>query len=348
MIDSTLEALVHVRLAGRIATLAMGVVLTAAATACGGSEDASTITLYNAQHEDLIKVMVDGFTRETGIKVNIRSGKDSELANQLVQEGDASPADVFVTENSPAMSLVDAHGRFVKIDDATLAQVPAQFVPSSRNWTGFAARATVLAYNKRQLAPDQLPASLMDLQQPQWQGKFGVAAAGADFQAIVSAVLVSKGEVATGTWLAALKTNAKIYANNRAVLKAVNTGEVQAGVLYHYYWYKDRAESAASSNNTELKFFGGKDPGAFLSVSGAGVLRTSKKQDKAQQLVRYLTGRAGQQILADSNALEYPIASGVPANAKLKPLSELDPPVIDVASLNGPKVVELMRNASLL
>ncbi|AEH07981.1 extracellular solute-binding protein family 1 [Candidatus Protofrankia datiscae] len=338
----------HVRLAGRIATLAMGVVLTAAATACGGSEDASTITLYNAQHEDLIKVMVDGFTRETGIKVNIRSGKDSELANQLVQEGDASPADVFVTENSPAMSLVDAHGRFVKIDDATLAQVPAQFVPSSRNWTGFAARATVLAYNKRQLAPDQLPASLMDLQQPQWQGKFGVAAAGADFQAIVSAVLVSKGEVATGTWLAALKTNAKIYANNRAVLKAVNTGEVQAGVLYHYYWYKDRAESAASSNNTELKFFGGKDPGAFLSVSGAGVLRTSKKQDKAQQLVRYLTGRAGQQILADSNALEYPIASGVPANAKLKPLSELDPPVIDVASLNGPKVVELMRNASLL
>ncbi|WP_050803657.1 MULTISPECIES: iron ABC transporter substrate-binding protein [Frankiaceae] len=326
----------------------MGVVLTAAATACGGSEDASTITLYNAQHEDLIKVMVDGFTRETGIKVNIRSGKDSELANQLVQEGDASPADVFVTENSPAMSLVDAHGRFVKIDDATLAQVPAQFVPSSRNWTGFAARATVLAYNKRQLAPDQLPASLMDLQQPQWQGKFGVAAAGADFQAIVSAVLVSKGEVATGTWLAALKTNAKIYANNRAVLKAVNTGEVQAGVLYHYYWYKDRAESAASSNNTELKFFGGKDPGAFLSVSGAGVLRTSKKQDKAQQLVRYLTGRAGQQILADSNALEYPIASGVPANAKLKPLSELDPPVIDVASLNGPKVVELMRNASLL
>ncbi|KLL11211.1 iron ABC transporter substrate-binding protein [Protofrankia coriariae] len=337
----------RVRLAGRITTLAVAVVMAAAATACGGSEGA-TITLYNAQHDDLITAMVDGFTRETGIKVNIRSGKDSEFANQIVQEGDASPADVFVTENSPAMSLVDGRGRFIKVDDATLAQVPAQFVPSSRNWTGFAARATVLAYNKRQLTPDQLPASLMDLQQPQWQGKFGVAAAGADFQAIVSAVLASKGETATATWLAGLKANAKIYSNNRAVLKAVDTGEVQAGVLYHYYWYKDRAESGANSNNTELKFFGGKDPGAFLSVSGAGVLKASKNQDKAQQLVRYLTGRAGQQILADSNALEYPIASGVPANAKLKPLSELDPPVIDVASLNGPKVVELMRNASLL
>lgn len=337
------------RWAGRAALATLGMAVMLSTTSCSGAEDGNgTITLYNAQHEDMIKIMVEGFEKDTGIKVNIRSGGDSELGNQIVQEGPASPADVFVTENSPAMTLVDNNGGFSRIDDATLAQVPAQFVPSSKNWTGFAARATVLAYNKDRVSPDQLPASLMDIQDPRWQGKIGVAAAGADFQAIVSAVLATKGEAETAKWLAALKSNAKVYPSNRAVMKAVDTGEIDAGVIYHYYWYKDRAESGADSKNTELKFFDGKDPGGFLSVSGAGVLKASENQEQAQQLVRYLTGPKGQQALADSKALEYPIASGVAANSKLKPLSELDPPVIDVATLNGPKVVELMQAAGLL
>ena len=330
-------------------SLAVAMLVIAAAAACGDSAgDGDGITLYSAQHDELIRPMVEGFERQTGIRVDIRSGGDSQLSNQIVQEGAASPGDVFVTENSPAMSLVDSRGGFVRVDDATLAQVPPQFVPSSGNWIGFAARSTVLAYNRRQLTPEQLPTSLLDLQQPRWQGRYGVAAAGADFQAIVSAVLASKGEAETAAWLAGLKSNAKIYPNNRAVLKAVNSGELDAGVIYHYYWYQDRAESGADSGNTELKFFGGKDPGAFLSISGAGVLSASKQRDKAQQLVRYLTGRQGQQILADGKVLEYPIGSGVAANASLKPLGELDPPIIDAGALNGPKVVELMRNAGLL
>ncbi|GAB2817203.1 iron ABC transporter substrate-binding protein [Lentzea nigeriaca] len=331
----------------RVTAAAVAVAVTMAG--CGSSSGSGdALTLYNAQHEDLIKAMVEGFTKETGIKVNLRSGKDFELANQIVQEGDASPADVFVTENSPAMSLVDSKGRFTKVDDATLAQVPSQYSPSSGNWVGFAARSTVFAYNSKQLTGDQLPKSIMDIQDPRWEGKIGVAAAGADFQAIVSAVLETTGEDATKQWLAALKKNAKIYPGNIAVMKAVNSGEIQAGVIYHYYWYKDRAESGANSKDTELKFFADSDPGAFLSVSGAGVVKASKKQAEAQKLVKYLTSRNGQQILSDSKALEYSIAKDATPNSKLKPLSELKPPAIDVAKLNGPKVVELMQQAGLI
>ncbi|MGW3626532.1 iron ABC transporter substrate-binding protein [Streptomyces sp. NPDC000880] len=306
------------------------------------------MTLYNAQHEDLVQAMVDGFTKETGIKVNMRSGDDSELANQLVQEGTASPADVFLTENSPGMDLVDSKGGFAKVDDAAVASVPRQFVPSSGNWVGFAARSTVLAYNSRQLKPDALPASIMDLATPQWKGKVGISPGGADFQAIVSAVVTVKGEAAAAQWLAGLKANAQIYQSNTAVMKAVNAGQIQTGVIYHYYWYKDQAESGANSANTKLKYFGNKDAGAFVSISGAGVLKSSKHQAQAQQLVKYLTSKKGQQILADSTALEYPVASGVPANPKLKPLSELAPPDIDPAKLNGPQVVKLMQQAGLL
>jgi iron(III) transport system substrate-binding protein len=331
----------------RWAALVFGLVLVTAG--CGDDAgDGPVLTLYNAQHADLMKAMTDGFTKETGIRVEFRQGSDFDLANQIAQEGDASPADVFATENSPAMSLVDSKGGFAKLDDATVAQVPAEYVPSSRNWTGFAARETVLIYNTDALTEADLPKSIMDLSQPTWRDRIGVAAAGADFQAIVSAVLDVKGEAATAQWLAALKTNAKIYENNIAVMKAVNSGEIDAGVIYHYYWYKDQAESGASSAKTKLKFFGNQDPGAFISVSGIGVVKASDEQKNAQRLVEYITSKAGQQIMADGDALEYTIASGVAANPKLTPLADLDAPKIDIAKLNGPKVVELMQNAGLL
>ena len=106
-------------------------------TACGDS--GRSITLYNAQHRELMEVLADGFTEETGIKVKFRQGSDFELGNQIIQEGDASPADVFVTENSPSMTLVDSHNLFSPIEPATLAQLPARYAPSDGDWTGFAA-----------------------------------------------------------------------------------------------------------------------------------------------------------------------------------------------------------------
>jgi iron(III) transport system substrate-binding protein len=337
--------------AALVLTVASGVLV-----ACGGSNGPAagaggakaTITLYNAQHEDLMKLMVAGFTAQTGIKVEMRSGEDPELANQIVAERGASPADVFVTENSPAMTLVDRAGGFAKLDQATLSQVPSQFAAANGDWIGFAARSTVFAYNAKQLTAGQLPASIMDLAQPQWQGKFGIAAAGADFQAIVSAVLAVKGEAATAAWLKGLKANAKVYQGNGAAMKAVNAGEIQGAIIYHYYWYQDRAEAGSNSANVELQFFGHKDPGAFVGVSGAGVVKATKHPAEAQQLVAYLTSQAGQKVLAESNALEYSISTQVPTNPKLKPLSELDPPTVDIATLNGPKVVELLQQAGLL
>ncbi len=312
------------------------------------STDEKTLTLYNAQHEDMMQELIDGFTKDTGIKVETRKGSDSEMANQIVTEGSASPADVFVTENSPAMVIVDGKSGFSKIDAATLAQVPTSYAPSDGNWVGFAGRSTVLAYNTKLLSVNDISPTIMDLAQPKWKDKIGFSPSGADFQAIVSAVLAVKGEAATAEWLKGLKANAKIYQGNNRVLKAVNDGEIQAGVIYHYYWYKDRAESGANSANTELYFYKDKDPGAFVSVSGAGVIKASKKQALAQQFVKYITSPAGQQILAQSKALEYPIGNGAVANAQLKPLSELDPPAIDISTLNGPQVIDMMRTAGLL
>jgi iron(III) transport system substrate-binding protein len=325
------------------AVLALAALLTGCAAPSGPS-----LTLYSAQHAELAKAWVDGFTRETGIAVKIRQGGDFELANQIVAEGDASPADVFITENTPALSLLSAQGRLAGLGPATLDQAPAAFRSSAGDWVGNAGRSTVVIYNPALLPAAALPASILDLAKPEWKGRVGIAPGGADFQAIVSAVFAVAGDDAARAWLAGLKQNAQIYQNNITIMKGVNTGAIAAGITYHYYWYRDRSESGADSGNARLAFLGGKDAGGFLSVSGGGVVSSSRNKAQAEQLVAYLSSRAGQQILADGDSMEYPVAAGVAPNPQLKPFGELDPPAVDLNTLNGPKVIGEMQRAGLL
>ncbi len=314
-------------------------------TACG--EDADKLVIYNAQHEELIDEVVEEFTDQTGIEVEMRNGSDLELANQLVQEGDASNADVFLTENSPAMSLVQSQGLLTTLDTGSLGNIPDQFRPDDNSWTGFAARSTVLVYNTDAVQPDELPGSLMDLADPEWAGRISFSPTGADFQAIVAAVLAREGEDATADWLAGIKSNGTIYDGNNVVLEAVNSGQVDVGVIYHYYWYRDQEEAGNNSDNSALHFFGNQDPGAFLSISGAGVLANGEHGADAQEFVEFLTGPEGQAIVSESYALEYPLNPAVDIRS-IPPLAELDAPEVDVSELDSEQVFALMQDADLL
>ncbi|GAC1491534.1 MAG: iron ABC transporter substrate-binding protein [Pseudarthrobacter sp.] len=333
------------------ATAALGL------TACGDSTTpASTgsaggsgeITVYNAQHESLTKEWVDAFTKETGVKVTLRQGDDTEMSNQIIQEGQASPADVFLTENSPAMAQVENAGLFADVDKATLDQVPAQFRPSTNKWTGIAARSTVLAYDKSKISEDKLPKSMLDLAKPEWKGKWAASPSGADFQAIVAALLELKGEAATQEWLKGMKDNYKSYKGNSTAMKAVNAGDVDAALIYHYYYYGDQAKTGENSKNVTPYYFKNQDPGAFLSVSGGGVLKSSKNAAAAQSFLKFITGKKGQEVLKNGTSFEYAVASDVASNEKLVPIKELQAPAVDPAKLNSQKVTELMNAAGLL
>ena len=306
------------------------------------------IVVYNAQHESLAKEWAKGFTKETGIKVTLRNGGDSDFSNQIVAEGAASPADVFLTENSPAMALVEAAGLFAPVDADTLAQVPQEYQPSSGRWIGVAARSTVFAYNKEKLKQDQLPKSLVDLADPSWKGRWAASPSGADFQAIVSALLQLKGEAATADWLKAMKDNFTAYKGNSTVMKAVNAGEIDGGVIYHYYYFGDQAKTGENSKNVGLHYFKNQDPGAFVSVSGGGVLASSKHQKEAQAFLKWVTGKGGQDVLKTGTSYEYAVGKDAQSNPKLVPLADLQAPKIDPATLNSKKVIDLMTQAGLL
>lgn len=306
------------------------------------------IVVYNAQHENLVKSWIDGFTKETGIKVTLRNGDDSELGNQLVQEGSASPADVFLTENSPSMVLVDNAKLFAPLDAETLKQVPAEYRPAHGRWIGIAARSTVFVYNPEKLSEQQLPKSLMDLAKPEWKGRWAASPSGADFQAIVSAMLALKGEQATLEWLKAMKANFVAYKGNSTVMKAVNAGQIDGGVIYHYYRFVDQSKTGENSKNTKLYYFKHQDPGAFVSLSGGGVLASSKHKAQAQAFIKYITGKEGQDSLRTNNAFEYAVGVNAASNPKLVPLNDLDAPKVEPSTLNSKKVIELMTQAGLL
>jgi len=331
-----------------ILTLLSGAALAAGLLASPVMADDEGIVVYNAQHESLAKEWAEGFTKETGIKVTLRNGGDSEFSNQIVAEGAASPADVFLTENSPAMVLVENAGLFAPVDADTLALVPENYRPASGKWVGIAARSTVFAYNKDRLKEDQLPKSLMDLADPSWKGRWAASPSGADFQAIVSAVLELKGEQATADWLKGMKENFTAYRGNGTVMKAVNAGEIDGGVIYHYYWFGDQAKTGENSKNVALHYFKNQDPGAFVSLSGGGVLASSKHSKEAQAFLKWIAGKGGQDVLKNGTSYEYAVGVGAESNPKLVPLVDLDSPKVEPSMLNAKKVTDLMTAAGLL
>ena len=322
---------------------------TLALAGCSGDEDdGPSIVVYNAQHEQLLEEIAPKFEKKTGIEVELRNGSDLELAAQLVAEGDASKADVFLTENSPAMSAVEQAGLFAPLEAAAVEPIPEQYRPESGLWTGFVARSTVVVYNTDLVRPEDLPGSILDLADPAYAGKVSFSPTGADFQAIVAAVLDLEGEAATRAWLEGLKANGTVYDGNNVVMEAVNAGETPMGVIYHYYWYRDQEESGENSDSSALHFFSDQDPGAFLSISGAGVLANAENPDGAQQFVEYLTSQEGQQALADSYALEYPLNPAVSLEPPVKPLTELEPPTVGISDLDSETVIDLMTETGFL
>jgi iron(III) transport system substrate-binding protein len=343
---------------------AMAVICTVAGTSalltgCGSSgasaADGPTITLYNGQHEQTADGLVSAFEKQTGINVKIRSDDEGALANLIAVQGANSPADVFYTENSPALEFLQNKGLLAATASSTLALTPSKYNSPQGDWAGVSARVSVLIYNPSLIARSQLPASVMQLADPKYQGKLGLAPSETDFQPIVTSVLKTYGQARTQQWLAGVKTNAAAHTapDNETLVNQVNRGTIAFGVINEYYWYRLRAEVGASAMHSQLAYFAPGDPGYVIDVSGAGVLKSSKQQAAAQKFVAFLVSKQGQEIIARSataaQSYEYPLASGVTTSAPETPFSQLQPNAITIADLgDGSAATSLLRQAGLL
>jgi iron(III) transport system substrate-binding protein len=321
-----------------------------ALTGCGGatSGDASLV-LYSGEHPQLTGALVQAFTRQTHIKVSVRSGDGIVLADQILQEGGSSPADVFLTENSPELMNLEGHKLLAELPASILGQIPARERSPTGKWVGIALRVSSLAYDPARVsAPSQLPRSVLELGQPAWKGKIAVAPTDSDFPPVVGAIVATYGKAAASRWLDGLKRGAQIYQDEEAVVAAVNRGDVAAGLVNQYYWYRLQLELGPGGIHSKLYYFPNHDPGSIENIAGAAVLASSQHRASAQRLVQFISSAAGQRILAGSYDFEYPARPGIAQNPALPPLSSISLAALSPASLGTDQTaVQLIEQAGL-
>ncbi|MFD9632462.1 iron ABC transporter substrate-binding protein [Streptomyces violascens] len=319
-----------------------------ASTESGTSPAGQTITVYSGQHEQTVKALAADFEKRSGIKVALRSGDEAELANQLLQEGKASPADVFYAENPPALTVLENQGLLAPVQADTLKAVPAGDSSPKGDWVGVSARTAAFVAAGGKGAVTAPPASVLDLAKPEWKGRLGIAPSETDFAPVVTEVIKSAGTDGAKKWLEGLKANAKVYQSNEDLSAAVNSGEVEGGVVDHYYWYRLRDEKTAAGTHSKLHYFAKGDPGALVDVSGAAVLAAGKHQQAAQAFLTYLTSTPAQQLIASSESYEYPLVAGVKGKSELPPLNSIGSVVAPGDLGDGKQALQLLQDTGLL
>ena len=323
-------------------------------TACGGSSSAASkgsITLYSGQHEQTTQSLVTAFEQQTGIKVNVRYNDEDTFADEIVTEAKHPRADVFYTENSPALDYLQNKGLLAPLDKSTLAVTPSKYNSTAGDWEGISARVSVLIYNPSLISESQLPTSVLQLADPQYKGKLAFAAGETDFQPIVTSVAHTYGQAKALSWLEGIKANAgsRVYPDNETIADEVNRGAAAFGVVNQYYWYRMQAELGSGAMHSKIAYFAPQDPGYVLDVSGAGVLKSSKNQAAAQKFVAFLVSKQGQEIIAHSISYEYPLDDGVQTTAPETPFSQLQPNPITIPELgDGSNAISLLGQAGLL
>jgi iron(III) transport system substrate-binding protein len=332
----------------------MAASLLALATGCGGNDENESggaqgsetkLVVYSGREEELVEPLFERFERRTGIDVEVRYGDSAELAATIAEEGGNSPADVFFAQDPGSLGAVEEEGLLAELPDEIPDRVPERFRDPDGHWVGTSGRARVVAYNTDELSEAELPDSILDYTDPKWKGKIGLPPTNASFQAFVSAMVLTLGEERTRQWLAGIRANdPKLYEKNTPVVEAVAAGEIEVGFVNHYYLYlvKEEQPDAPVAND----FLPGDDPGALVSVAGAGILESAEHEDAARRFVEFLLSDEGQRFYVDeAEEAGYPLIEGIVPKAGLPPLEQLQGPQIELDEL-GPqleKTLELLN-----
>ena len=346
------------------ATLAPALALSLAATAlaaCAGTgstavpatgsapTESSTsrtqpVTVYSGRSESLVKPLLERLEQQLGIAIQVRYGDSSELAAQILEEGERTNADLFFSQDAGALGAVAAAGLLQPLEPAVVGRVTPGFADRERRWIATSARARVVAYHPAK-APEAAAFTTIDaVLDPKYRGAVGFAPTNASFHSFVTALRVAKGEEGAKTWLMTFKANApKAYDKNTAVLDGVDRGEVALGLINHYYWHAKVAEKGAANVTAKIRFLGSDDPGALVNVAGVGVLKGSGEADDARRLLQALLSKESQQFFADTTA-EYPVVPGVTGTVHALPALDS----LTVANIDLNKLDSLKQTLALL
>jgi iron(III) transport system substrate-binding protein len=317
----------------------------------GGIEDGrGRLTVYSGRSESLVQPIIDRFTSEMGIEVDVRYGGTAELAATLLEEGDKSPADIFYAQDPGGLGIIQESGLFRPLPDSIIDRVPARFASPESKWVGISGRARVIVFNTDRVDAGDLPEDIWGFTEPEWSGRIGWAPTNGSFQAMVTGMRTIWGDDQTRAWLSGIQENNPIqYEKNTPIVDAVGRGEVDVGFVNHYYLHRFMEEQGESFSARNYYLPGG-GPGSLVMVSGAGILNTSRNIQNSERLIDFLLSEGGQQYFTDET-YEYPVIEGIKTSPLLRSLSEIDtlaPDIqpADLADLEG--TVGLMSEIGIL
>jgi iron(III) transport system substrate-binding protein len=307
-----------------------------------------SITVYSGRSEKLVGPVIAAFEKDSGIDVAVKYGDTAELAAALLDEGESSPADVFLAQDASTLAFLESKNVFEPLPDPVTERVPPTFRSKDGKWIGTTGRARVLAYSTSALKPEDLPASAAALTDPKWRGRVGWAPANASFQSAIAAMIQLEGEEKTRRWLEAMKANEpREYPKNTPAVLAVGRGEIDVALVNHYYLYRLRDEHGEDFP-VENHYF--RDGGAhsMVNLSGAAVIASSRKKAAAARLIEHMLSAGGQDLFVANNR-EFPVARDVPSPGGLPSIDTLEAPALDLASLRDlERTHELLRETGVL
>ncbi len=292
----------------------------------------SSLTVYSGRSESLVGGLVPRIETATGVKLDVRYGNTAELAAQILEEGDNTPAGLYFGQDAGALGALAKAERLAVLPQELLGQVDSRFRASTGTWVGLSGRARVLAYNPATTDAATLPASILDLPTAELSGKIGWAPTNASFQSFATALRVTKGEDAARAWLEGIiATEPVVFEGNGPQIEAVANNEIAVGLVNHYYLLQARKETPDIA--VENYFFPNGDLGSLINVAGAGIIAGTDQEASALAVLGYLLGAEAQTYFAEETS-EYPLAAGVQPSADLPPLAEHQTPDLDLSDLD--------------
>jgi len=329
----------------RPAAFAALAALVAGLAACGTSEDENTLTMYSGRIAPILSPAVKLYEDASGFKVKTRYGDSPSLAATITEEGSNSPADLFFAQDAGSLDAVEKKGLLLKLPADVLAKVPKHYQSAQGFWVGTTGRSRVIAYGPG-VKQSELPDSPLELTDATWKGKVGWAPTNASLQGYITALRLVEGEDVAKKWLAGMVANdVQTYDSNIPIRDAIAKGEIDLGLINHYYV----AEAQAEDPDYPVKVhFPPKDLGSLINTAGVGVLASSENKEQALAFVREMLSDEAQTYFADSSK-EYPLVATVKAPKDLTPLADIPAPDIDLAKLGDLQgTLKLMRETGAL
>ncbi len=309
---------------------------------------AEEINVYSHRQPELVQPLVDAFTAETGITVNV-AFVDKGMAERLVAEGDRSPADLVLTVDIARLTQIVEAGVTQPVQSDVLdANIPATLRDEGDHWFGLTSRARIVYASKDRVAPGEVT-TYEDLADPKWQGRICIRSGTNDYNvALVAAMIAHHGADYAKTWLEGVKANLarKPDGGDRDQVKAIAAGECDIAVGNTYYIGQMLADPeqkpAAEAVRIDFPTFEG--DGTHLNISGVAMTKAAPNREAALKFMEWLSSDEAQRIYAETNN-EFPVKPGVAKSALVTSWGEFTPdskPLTEVAKLR-PDALKLIE-----